>query len=245
MTHDPTLGLPAEVEMVEPEAAIENQTESSVLAQRRAHTRPVESEVDGHCCPSQAGVMFGVEEGKRQPWGRRGSGNSRDVVIRAGIRLPRWAWMTTAWCAALTTGIILWLRQPAFVDMQFPSQSLRMDARPEVIVVDGSHRVRIDGDRIDATAVDPDDSERQFAWLRGELRFNGESLEEVVDEFNRYNPIRLRIADPKIRSLPVYGAYRARDPEGFAWRIQHSLGVRFEVKTGVRGLRTIDLEEKK
>jgi transmembrane sensor len=121
-------------------------------------------------------------------------------------------------------------------------QLVEIDARPPIAVVSGTHGVRIDKDAIEPLAVDPDYANRHLAWLSGELRFKGESLEEAVDEFNRYNLERLRIADPRIRGLRVYGTYRARNPEDFARRIRQSLGVRFEVMSGGRGSRIIDLE---
>jgi hypothetical protein len=162
-----------------------------------------------------------------------------EVARRAGTRSPRRAWMAGISCVSLTTGF-LWLRQPTLTSIE--PQLLEIDARPSIAVINGTHSVRIDKDVIEPIEGDPDEANRHLAWLTGELRFKGEPLEEAVDEFNRYNLERLRIADPRIRALPVYGTYRARDPEDFARRVRQALGVRFEVRTGSRGSRMIDLK---
>ena len=84
-----------------------------------------------------------------------------------------------------------------------------------------------------------------MAWTRGELRFDHAPLEEVVDEFNRYNREQLRILDPAIRKLAVGGVYSATDPEAFANLIEHTHGVHFKVHAGSDGEPTIDLMGRK
>ena len=98
---------------------------------------------------------------------------------------------------------------------------------------------------VEVVTLPPDEVERRMAWTRGELRFDHTPLEEVVDEFNRYNREQLRILDPAIRKLAVGGVYSATDPEAFANLNEHTHGVHFKVHAGSDGEPTIDLMGRK
>jgi transmembrane sensor len=54
--------------------------------------------------------------------------------------------------------------------------------------------------------------ERTFAWRERRLVFDGEPLEAVVEEFNRYNSPPLVIADPRLRGQRISGVFGANDP---------------------------------
>jgi transmembrane sensor len=102
---------------------------------------------------------------------------------------------------------------------------------------------------VEVTMLKPGEIERRTAWTRDELSFDQESLEEAVDEFNRYNSEQLQIVDPGIRHLKVAGVYHTTEPEKFAQMIEHSLGVHSTVRHSADGHRIIELmgsrEEKK
>lgn len=61
-------------------------------------------------------------------------------------------------------------------------------------------------------AVDPS---KATAWAREEIVFENEPLAAVVEEFNRYNPVRIRIEGPVTGTLPVTGAFGVHDVETF------------------------------
>jgi len=67
---------------------------------------------------------------------------------------------------------------------------------------------------------------RKLAWTAGRLWFQGETLDEAVEEFNRYNERHLTITDPSLRLLRVGGVFSATDPESFVAALRHSFGVR-------------------
>jgi transmembrane sensor len=67
---------------------------------------------------------------------------------------------------------------------------------------------------------------RKLAWTMGNISFDGETLTEAVNEFNRYNRRRLAIADPAIASMKVGGSFEATDPESFAATLEKHFGVR-------------------
>ena len=72
----------------------------------------------------------------------------------------------------------------------------------------------------------PDYIARKLAWTSGRISFDGETLEDAVREFNRYNHRRLAIADPAIAALRVGGLFDATDPESFAATLEKHFGVR-------------------
>jgi ferric-dicitrate binding protein FerR (iron transport regulator) len=65
---------------------------------------------------------------------------------------------------------------------------------------------------------------RRLEWTDGYLAFSGETLGEVAEEFNRYNPQRMVVEDPNIRRLRIGGKFQSTDPEGFA-RALRPMGV--------------------
>jgi transmembrane sensor len=65
---------------------------------------------------------------------------------------------------------------------------------------------------------------RRLEWTDGYLAFSGETLGEVAEEFNRYNPQRLVIDDPDLRRLRIGGKFQSTDPEGFV-RALRPMGV--------------------
>jgi transmembrane sensor len=91
--------------------------------------------------------------------------------------------------------------------------------------VDANQMAQVTPHGVQVQVLKPGEADRRTAWLKGELRFDGQSLEEAVVEFNRYNEQQLVIVDPRIRRVAVGGVYTASDPYTFALLIEHSLGV--------------------
>lgn len=57
------------------------------------------------------------------------------------------------------------------------------------------------------------------------LSFEAARLEDAIVEANRYNVVKLRVADPAIADLRITGAYRASDTAGFARALAASFGL--------------------
>ena len=57
--------------------------------------------------------------------------------------------------------------------------------------------------------------DKATAWRERRLVFESQSLEEVIDEFNRYNDPPLLIDDEALKVLPISGVFRANDRESF------------------------------
>jgi transmembrane sensor len=66
---------------------------------------------------------------------------------------------------------------------------------------------------------------RKLAWAHGLLVFQGETLSEVVKEFNRYNRRQLVIADPSIATRRIGGVFQPTDPDSFLAGLSKEFGV--------------------
>jgi transmembrane sensor len=73
---------------------------------------------------------------------------------------------------------------------------------------------------------------RRLAWHRGMLEFDGQSLERVAAEFNRYNRRKLVIANPAVGRLRIGGYFRATDLDEFVRVLQARFGIVAKRKPG-------------
>lgn len=62
--------------------------------------------------------------------------------------------------------------------------------------------------------LDPAEVEARLAWQRGMLIFQGEPLEQVLAEVDRYTTTKFVLADESLRDVRVGGYFRAGDVEG-------------------------------
>jgi transmembrane sensor len=56
------------------------------------------------------------------------------------------------------------------------------------------------------------------------VSFQGETLTEVMDEFNRYNRKHLMVTDPAIASRKIGEAFQATDPGSFVLALEKWFG---------------------
>jgi transmembrane sensor len=74
-----------------------------------------------------------------------------------------------------------------------------------------------------------DDVTRKLAWTGGQLDFRGETLEDAVQEFNRYNQRQITIADASILQLQMGGLFLVTDPDSFVAALRKSFGIQAQV----------------
>jgi transmembrane sensor len=85
------------------------------------------------------------------------------------------------------------------------------------VVIDGAgpgtpeHNVRLD---------------ETTAWTRQQLVFNGRTLGDVADEFNRYNRESIVIDSTELRAEQITGVFKANDPASFLAFLANIPGVR-------------------
>jgi transmembrane sensor len=90
-----------------------------------------------------------------------------------------------------------------------------------VEVVPGTQADATPGRSVQVHAVDVD---RSLAWRNRRLIFAGDTLANVVREFNRYNLPRLEIVDPRLLDQRISGVFGANDPQSlldFLSKVDH------------------------
>jgi transmembrane sensor len=98
--------------------------------------------------------------------------------------------------------------------------------KPEKLPVLSAGRYAIArAEQLEVKDIGGDEVARRLAWQRGMLGFNGQTLAEVVTEFNRYNEKKLRIEEPTIGQLRIGGYFRATNVEAFVRAIEERFGV--------------------
>jgi transmembrane sensor len=73
------------------------------------------------------------------------------------------------------------------------------------------------------------DAQRATAWLHRQIMFDGEPLERVVAEFNRYAQKPIEITSPALRGLEISGVFSVDDSEAFIAFLRSLEGVQVEV----------------
>ncbi|MGH6746287.1 FecR family protein [Novosphingobium sp.] len=64
------------------------------------------------------------------------------------------------------------------------------------------------------------------AWQQGEIVFDNEPLQTAVQEYNRYLPGKIVIADPDLTGIPVGGRFTSTDPAAFLSALELGLDIR-------------------
>jgi transmembrane sensor len=88
---------------------------------------------------------------------------------------------------------------------------------------------------IHLTKVGLTELNRKLSWTAGLLSFQGETLAEVTDEFNRYNRKHLVVSDPSIAGRRIGGAFQATDPDSFVSALQKWFGIHADEEYGNSG----------
>ena len=70
--------------------------------------------------------------------------------------------------------------------------------------------------------------DRRLAWQPRLLGFTDETLTTILNEFNRHNPVVLRLADPALRDLRLTARFRSDNVPGFLRLLASDFGVRSE-----------------
>lgn len=72
----------------------------------------------------------------------------------------------------------------------------------------------------------PEEAQLRSSWLLGEVATAGESLDEIVAQFNRYNRIPMVIEDPGIARKKLGGHYFLTETGTFLTTLSMGLGLR-------------------
>lgn len=75
----------------------------------------------------------------------------------------------------------------------------------------------------------PSAIERSLAWREGEIALEGETLDEAVAAFNRYNRQQLVVRDPVLGRERLVGLFQLNNPVGFARTLEATLDAEVTV----------------
>jgi transmembrane sensor len=67
--------------------------------------------------------------------------------------------------------------------------------------------------------------QKLMSWQDGYLLFDGDSLSDVMEEVNRYVPLTIEIIEPKLKSIPIGGRFRADDIRAIFDILEDSFGI--------------------
>ena len=93
------------------------------------------------------------------------------------------------------------------------------------------------GGRRGAPVVSQANIERAMAWTERRIDFDGQTVEAVVAEFNRYNPSRILVDDPQLAKRRISGVFDVNNPEAFVALLGGLNAI--EIEFTLEGHRTI------
>ena len=104
---------------------------------------------------------------------------------------------------------------------------MKVDAFPiSIPQISAGQTATASGSGVNLTTLPKDSVARKLAWQNQMLVFDGDSLTEVVAQFNRYNERQLVIADPKLAALQIGGYFRPTNLDAFIGVLRSNFGVR-------------------
>ncbi|MBS0418588.1 MAG: FecR domain-containing protein [Proteobacteria bacterium] len=195
-------------------SAIQLNTDSELRARLTAHSREIQL-VRGE-------ALFKVAGDRHRPF----TIEAANVAVR--VKQP----------GETTAALVVRVRAPSAIDVSVTRGSVvlepverlfdiafRRSAVETSTIVEGDlATVRPEG--VHLMRVGLEELNRKLSWTAGLLSFQGETLAEVTDEFNRYNRKHLIVTDPAIAGRRIGGAFQATDPDSFVSALRKGFGVR-------------------
>ena len=65
-----------------------------------------------------------------------------------------------------------------------------------------------------------------IAWTKGKLIFSGEPLHEAVEKVNLHSKHHIRVKDPRLQNLPLFGVFNTGDTSGFISAIEEAFPIK-------------------
>ncbi len=98
------------------------------------------------------------------------------------------------------------------------------NAAPRTVPAGASAAIR--GGAVAVTPLGPGQIAQRTAWQGGVIQFDGETLAQAVEEFNRYRKTPLVIGDPQLAGLRIGGTFKAGGSSEFVSALTQSFGIR-------------------
>jgi transmembrane sensor len=103
------------------------------------------------------------------------------------------------------------------VDLKDGAKDARQSAGVVAVYTPAGGRVQ----RISTAEMD-----RTLAWRQGAIALNGQTLEQAVAEFNRYNRQRISVDDRSVSGLRLAGYFQSTEPGSFVSAVTSTFPVR-------------------
>jgi transmembrane sensor len=76
------------------------------------------------------------------------------------------------------------------------------------------------------TPLAPKHLAQRIAWQHGQIEFEGDTIAQAVEEFNRYRTTPLVIGDPQIAGIRIGGTFRSDRSQDFVHALEQGFGIR-------------------
>jgi transmembrane sensor len=70
------------------------------------------------------------------------------------------------------------------------------------------------------------DSHRELSWADGHLVFEHDSVADVVQQFNRFNSVQIKVLDPQLDTRPISAVFNVSEPEAFVTFLESGANIR-------------------
>jgi transmembrane sensor len=78
----------------------------------------------------------------------------------------------------------------------------------------------------DIQTVEAQEMTKRLSWREGLLTFNGDPLQQVVDEISRYTTVSIEISDPAVRAIKIGGQFPVGETEAMLDAFEVNFGLR-------------------
>ena len=102
-------------------------------------------------------------------------------------------------------------------------------------VISAGYMASIGPGDVQVSRLDADDRARRTAWLHDALEFRDATLEQAVEEINRFNTRKIVIDDPRIADRRLGGVFLNNDPDGFVATLAYVIDVKATTVGGENG----------
>jgi len=74
--------------------------------------------------------------------------------------------------------------------------------------------------------VDTEEMTKRLSWRQGLLTFEGDPLEQVVEEISRYTTVSIEITDPAVRAIKIGGQFPVGETDAMLDALEVNFGLR-------------------
>jgi transmembrane sensor len=114
------------------------------------------------------------------------------------------------------------------------TKNVMVGEEQEVILISAGEEVEV-SDKIaipKTKEIQNDELGRRLSWMKGQLVFNNERLEHVIQEVSRYIPDKIIIDDPNLRDIRISGRFEVGDTDALLEAIEVSFNVQASQNDG-------------